>query len=99
MISTENHLNFITKLNGRMDREEMYGLFVVLNSNYMDRYFRVLNGSTQVNANEINAMPFPAQSDLAQIGKTAMRFSSLTDADCDSILENRFLPAVSSRAM
>jgi adenine-specific DNA-methyltransferase len=98
-ISTENHLNFITKLNGSMDREEMYGLFVVLNSSYMDRYFRILNGSTQVNANEINAMPFPAQNDLVQMGRSAMRLLSLTEADCDNILNNRFSHAAISRAM
>jgi adenine-specific DNA-methyltransferase len=98
-ISTENHLNFITKLDGRMGKEEMYGLFVVLNSSYMDRYFRVLNGSTQVNANEINAMPFPVKNDLLQIGRTAIRFPSLTDIDCDGILENRFLLTAVNRAM
>ena len=90
-ISTENHLNYITKLNGRMDREELYGLFAVLNSSYMDKYFRILNGSTQVNANEINAMPFPVQNDLVQIGRMAMRSSALTVADCDEILETRFV--------
>ena len=98
-ISTENHLNFITKTSGAMDRDEMYGLFVVLNSNYMDRYFRILNGSTQVNANEINTVPFPAQNDLVKMGRTAMRFPSLTDADCDDILEDCFLPKTISRAM
>jgi len=98
-ISTENHLNYITKLNGRMSREEMFGLFVVLNSSYMDKYFRILNGSTQVNANEVNAMPFPVLNDLIQIGRTAMHVTSLTDADCDDILETRFLAKVSRQAM
>jgi adenine-specific DNA-methyltransferase len=98
-ISTENHLNFITKMNGRMDKEEMYGLFVVLNSSYVDRYFRILNGSTQVNANEINTMPFPARNDLVEMGRMAMRFPSLADADCDDILQNRFLLETTSQAI
>jgi len=98
-ISTENHLNFITKLNGRTNREEIFGLFVVLNSNYMDRYFRILNGSTQVNANEINAIPFPAHNDLVRMGKKAMQFSSFAEMDCDSILENCYYQIASSQVM
>jgi adenine-specific DNA-methyltransferase len=98
-VSTENHLNFITKLDGPMDKEEMYGLFVVLNSNYMDRYFRILNGSTQVNANEINSMPFPVHHDLIQMGKIAMRSPSLTELDCDGILESLYYSPAISRAI
>lgn len=98
-VSTENHLNFITRISGIMSKEEIYGLFVVLNSDYMDRYFRIVNGSTQVNANEINAIPFPKYEDIVQMGRTAMLSDSLTELDCDSILENQFLPEAISRAM
>lgn len=89
-ISTENHLNYITKPNGALSREEVYGLFVILNSSYMDRYFRILNGSTQVNANEINAIPFPCMSDIIQLGTIAMGFENLNESDCDHLLEQQF---------
>jgi adenine-specific DNA-methyltransferase len=98
-ISTENHLNFITKINGTMSEEELYGLFAILNSNYMDRYFRILNGSTQVNANEINAMPFPSYTDILQIGRTAMRIDPLNGESCDLILDNHFMRVPLDRAM
>ncbi len=98
-ISTENHLNFITKINGHMSKEELYGLFVVLNSSCMDRYFRILNGSTQVNANEINSIPFPAHRDLVQMGITAMHKTSLNDSDCDDILRNQFMSIAISQVM
>jgi adenine-specific DNA-methyltransferase len=89
-ISTENHLNFITKENGRMIPEEMYGLYVLLSSSYLDRYFRVLNGSTQVNATEINAIPFPSISSIKEMGWNAMRHSHLDEAVCDAIIEEQF---------
>jgi adenine-specific DNA-methyltransferase len=94
-ISTENHLNYITKINGKMSKEEIYGLFVVLNSSYLDRYFRILNGSTQVNANEINAIPFPAFNDIVQIGRDAVSYTNLAGLDCNVILDDYFadLPA------
>jgi adenine-specific DNA-methyltransferase len=98
-ISTENHLNFIAKTNGTASKEELYGLFVVLNSNYMDKYFRILNGSTQVNANEMNAIPFPAHEDIVQMGRKAMRMGALSEYDCDSILEHQFLPMAIRKAM
>ncbi|MDR1915879.1 MAG: N-6 DNA methylase [Synergistaceae bacterium] len=90
-ISTENHLNFITKETGKMLPEEMYGLYVVLNSSYLDRYFRILNGSTQVNATEINAIPFPSINAVKKMGMQAMNHSDLGEFLCDSIIEEQFI--------
>ena len=98
-ISTENHLNFITKPGGSMTKEEMYGLFTVLNSNYMDRYFRILSGSTQVNANEINSVPFPALEEIIRLGRRAMLRDNLDAAICDLLLEEQFVPASIRRAI
>ena len=89
-ISTENHLNYITKVDGEMSNEEMYGLFVILNSSCLDRFFRILNGSTQVNANEINSIPFPALDDIIQIGKKVISCADITQLDCDAILYGHF---------
>lgn len=92
-ISTENHLNFITKISGNMSEEEMYGIFVILNSSYADRYFRLLNGSTQVNANEINSFPFPHYSDIIDIGKSAMNSKDLSENTCDCIIDMKYKAA------
>jgi len=89
-LSTENHLNYIMKTNGSMSEYEMYGLFVILNSHYLDRYFRILNGSTQVNANEINSIPFPEYSDIIQMGRIAIAGVDLDSLDCDAILNEQF---------
>lgn len=98
-ISTENHLNFIAKTNGEMTREEMYGLFVIINSTYMDKYFRILNGSTQVNANEINSIPFPSCKDIIELGKEALKYEVLDEASCDGILEQKYNNFSISKAM
>lgn len=89
-ISTENHLNFITKMNGDMTTEEMYGLFVIINSSYMDKYFRILNGSTQVNANEINTIPFPSYNNIIELGREAKKYEALEESVCDLILERKY---------
>ena len=90
-LSTENHLNYISKATGKMTLEELYGLYVLLSSSYLDRYFRVLNGSTQVNATEINAIPFPQIEYIRSMGTRAMQHSDLDESICDLIIEDHFM--------
>lgn len=72
-IGIENHLNYIWKLSGEsMSEEEAWGLMSILNSPFMDKYFRIISGSTQVNANEINNMPIPGFDQIIEIGKNAI---------------------------
>lgn len=68
-LNFENHINYLTKINGELSREELFGLFVIFNSTYWDMYYRILNGSTQVNANEINNMPIPDENLIIELGK------------------------------
>lgn len=85
-IGIENHLNYITKLDGEMTNEEMYGLFALFNSSYIDTYYRILNGSTQVNATEINAIPLPTLEEIKTMGRELMQSNSLTTDVCDELI-------------
>ena len=98
-LSTENHLNYISKVAGTMQHEEMYGLFVLLNSSYLDKYFRILNGSTQVNANEINSIPFPQIEFIREMGWRAMQYEDIDESICDEIIEEQLAPKQISRAI
>ena len=80
-ISTQNKLNYI-----KCDsQEEAYGLYVLLNSTIYDQYYRILNGSTQVNSTEINNMPVPSKETICKMGKE-LQGTDLSQAVCDSIL-------------
>ncbi len=57
-ISTQNKINFISGLR-ELSECVVYGLYVLFNSTLYDSYYRILNGSTQVNSTEINSMPVP----------------------------------------
>ena len=85
-ISTQNKLNFIC---GRRDLPEqtVYGLYVLFNSTPYDRYYRILNGSTQVNATEINSMPVPPMDAINAMGAALLKGSDMSEAACDNILE------------
>lgn len=89
-IGIENHVNYIYKLKGELDKLEMLGLYVIFNSNIIDNYFRVLCGSTQVNATEINSMKFPNKDKIKNIGRIAEKFRVLSSEECDTILINYF---------
>lgn len=57
-ISIENHVNYLTHTDGTpLSAEEVEWIHDVLMSDDYDNYFRIINGSTQVNANEINKLP------------------------------------------
>lgn len=86
-ISTQNKINFIC---GLKDLSEcvVYGLYVLFNSTLYDCYYRILNGSTQVNSTEINAMPVPPMSVIEAMGKELIRVRDMSEEACDNILRS-----------
>lgn len=86
-ISTQNKINFI---GGLRDLSEciVYGLYVLFNSTLYDCYYRILNGSTQVNSTEINSMPVPPLESIEQMGKELINLRDMTETGCDQILRS-----------
>jgi adenine-specific DNA-methyltransferase len=70
-VGIENHLNYVHRPGGSLTEEEAIGLAVIYNSEFMDTYFRVLNGSTQVSATEIRSIPLPPLDVIVEIGRRA----------------------------
>ncbi len=58
-LGLENHLNYVYKANGSFSISELKKLGEYLSSEMVDRYFRLVNGNTQVNASEIASLPIP----------------------------------------
>lgn len=87
LISTQNKINFIS---GLQDLSEcvVFGLYVLFNSTTYDHYYRILNGSTQVNSTEINSMPVPPLKIIESMGKDLIRIRDMSEAACDNILRS-----------
>ena len=86
-IGTQNKINYIDNTDGSELEEEMvYGIYSLLNSTLFDVYYRILNGSTQVNSTEINNMPIPSRAIIFEIGKAAMKENDLSTATSDKIV-------------
>ena len=56
-VGLENHLNFIYRHEGTLTTEESVGISTMLNCALVDRYFRIINGNTQVNAIDLRRLP------------------------------------------
>lgn len=87
-IGTQNKINYVD----RIDKKEMsvpltYGIYVLLNSTLFDMYYRILNGSTQVNSTEINNIPVPPISAIEAMGEQLLASGDLSTKECDRILK------------
>lgn len=86
-ISTQNKINFIMGLR-ELSECVVYGLYVLFNSTLYDRYYRILNGSTQVNSTEINSMPVPPMNTIEAMGKELIRVRDMSETTCDNIIRS-----------
>ena len=82
-ISTQNKVNYILC----KDEDEALGVYCLLNSTIYDLYYRILNGSTQVNSTEINNMPVPDKHTIVAMGKE-LRGKGLSTEVCDKIVSS-----------
>lgn len=81
-ISTQNKVNFV-----KCDSPCItYGLYVLLNSSLYDAYYRILNGSTQVNSTEINQIPIPERDVIEAMGRELMHLE-LSEMNCNKIVD------------
>ena len=81
MIGLENHLNYLYRPGGTLSQEEATGIAAFLNSSLVDRYFRIANGHTQVNATELRKLPLPSLEKLIQIGQLVIESHAEQDFD------------------
>jgi len=86
-IGTQNKINFVDKTDGgEMDAQTTYGIYALLNSTLFDMYYRILNGSTQVNSTEINNIPVPPVDLIKEIGEQVLLSEDLSTDNCDRII-------------
>ena len=72
----------------------VYGLYVLFNSTVYDQYYRILNGSTQVNSTEMNQLPVPPIEEIERMGQMLQAETDWESVDvCDKIINSRILNA------
>lgn len=81
LIGIENHVNYVWKPSGDLSVEEVFGISALLNSSLIDRYIRISNGSTQINASELRSLPLPPRSKLETIGRLISQNNDEIDSE------------------
>lgn len=88
VIGTQNKINFIDMVDGSdLDKALVYGLYAVFNSTLYDQYYRIMNGSTQVNSTEMNSIPVPSLDIMRDMGNQLIASGDLSTEKCDAILK------------
>lgn len=85
-IAFGNKINYIGVLGSELSTIEAFGLATVLNSSFMDKYFRCISGNTQVNATETRVMKFPDRDQIKEIGDRVHKLKLFETAIIDSIV-------------
>lgn len=80
-VGFENGLNVLHSQKQGIPPELAFGLYGYLNSTEVDKYFRVFNGHTQVNATDLRTMKFPSREKLEKFGRWVMSNSDTIDQD------------------
>ena len=81
-ISTQNKINYIACTSLCV----LYGMYALMGSTLYDQYYRILNGSTQVNSTEINTMPVPSRNVIEAMGRELMNMP-ITENSCNYLVE------------
>lgn len=89
-IGIENHLNYLYRPNGILEKDEIFGLSVLYNSSLFDSYFRSLSGNTQVSATELNVLPLPPLEIIKKIGLQYMSLNGHGINEIDNIVNRTF---------
>lgn len=70
--------------------EIMKGIYILLNSTFHNRYFKIINGTTQINVTDLNTLPIFPYKVLREISSIKLTFGELNNKICDDIVEKYF---------
>lgn len=95
-IGVENKVNYIYRPNGHLERNEVVGLCVLLNSSLFDAYFRIFNGNVNVSATELRDMSLPPLKTIQEIGDTIILSNDFSVENTNRIVNEYFEPVYST---
>ena len=90
LIGVENHLNYIYRPNGHLERSEILGLAALLNSALFDTYFRTFNGNINVSATELREMPLPPLEIIKEVGNSIILNNDFTHSVVNEVVNQFF---------
>lgn len=86
VVGFDNKINYFHALGKPLNHDLAKGLWVFLNSSLVDKYFRQMNGHTQVNASDLRVIRYPSYQNLVLMGKQ-IDFSEFIQERVDEIVD------------
>ncbi|MEZ7207148.1 Eco57I restriction-modification methylase domain-containing protein [Pseudoalteromonas sp. DY56-GL79] len=86
VVGFENKTNYFHAMGKPLEDDLAKGLWVFLNSTLVDRYFRQMNGHTQVNATDLRTLRYPTKEQLIAMGNM-IDFDEFNQERIDQIVE------------
>lgn len=88
VLGFDNGLNVLHQEKNGLEKEVAFGLNIYLSSTIVDKYFRLFNGHTQVNATDLRTMLFPSLEVLTALGTWYLSLNRLpTQEEIDETVE------------
>lgn len=87
VVGFENKTNYFHALGKPLDDGLAKGLWLFLNSTLVDKYFRQMNGHTQVNATDLRTLRYPTKEQLLSMGEQ-FSFDEFEQSEVDRIVES-----------
>lgn len=85
VVGFENKTNYFHSNGQPLEMDFAKGLWVYLNSNIVDQYFRQFNGHTQVNATDLRTLRYPSPEQLIRMGQQVETFNQ---EQFDALVDN-----------
>lgn len=86
VVGFENKTNYFHALGQPLSDDLAKGLWLFLNSSLVDKYFRQMNGHTQVNATDLRTLRYPQKEQLILMGRL-IDFKEFNQERVDEIIE------------
>lgn len=87
VVGFDNKTNYFHALGEPLEDGLAKGLWVFLNSTLVDKYFRQMNGHTQVNATDLRTLRYPTREQLLAMGEM-IDFEEFNQERVDQIIEH-----------
>lgn len=87
VVGFENKTNYFHANGEPLDDALAKGLWLFLNSTLVDKYFRQMNGHTQVNATDLRTLRYPTKDKMIAMGKD-VDFEEFDQKRADQIIES-----------
>ncbi len=85
VVGFDNKTNYFHAMGAPLDDNLAKGLWVFLNSTLVDKYFRQMNGHTQVNATDLRTLRYPTREQLIAMGEM-VDFEEFSQERVDQII-------------